>query len=65
MDALLKVSAIRRTVDNITVVVIGFDNFVNKLEQFENSKAAEHPIIEELLMEPVWAPYLENGQEGQ
>jgi serine/threonine protein phosphatase PrpC len=32
VDALLKVSAIRRTVDNITVVVIGFDNFVTKLE---------------------------------
>jgi len=31
VDALLKVSSARRTCDNITTVVIGFDNFFEKL----------------------------------
>ena len=48
----------RRTVDNITVVVVGFDNFLHKVEQYAASERADdHPIIEELLMEPVFAPY--------
>ena len=48
----------RRTVDNITVVVVGFDNFLTKLEQYAAAERSDdHPIIEELLMEPVYAPY--------
>ena len=55
VDALLKTCAVRRTCDNITVVIIGFDNFYTKLSEYSNTKrmqSIDHDIIEEITMEP-------------
>jgi hypothetical protein len=63
VDSLLKVCALRRTCDNITTVVIAFDNFFRVLQEYTNKgrmSAAESEIIEDITMEPVCAPYLKN-----
>lgn len=65
VDAILKTCAVRRTCDNITVVIIGFDNFYSTLAQYEKSKSMQsidHDIIEEVTMEPKYAPWFLPGR---
>jgi hypothetical protein len=60
VDAILKTCAVRRTCDNITVVIIGFDNFYSTLAEYEttkNIKSIDHEVIEEITMEPKYAPW--------
>ena len=54
MDSILKASAIRRSCDNITTVVIVFDNFFRKLDELQGKSllSNDKEIIEELLFEP-------------
>ena len=64
VDALLKVSALRRTCDNITTVVIGFDNFFSSLLEYTNAgkfEACECEVIEDSVLHAVYAPYLNSA----
>lgn len=36
VDAVIKASALRKSCDNITVVLIAFDNFENLIESYKN-----------------------------
>ena len=63
VDALLKVSSYRRTCDNITTVVIGFDNFFEKLKEYTATGSfdcIDAPVIEDTILHPVYAPWMQN-----
>jgi len=65
VDALLKVCSLRRSADNITTVVVGFDNFFEKLQEYRNTGSfdcLEYPVIEDTLLHPIYAPYLNQSQ---
>lgn len=54
VDSILKASALRRSCDNITTVVIVFDNFFRKLDELQGKSlfSNDKEIIEEILFEP-------------
>jgi len=54
VDCLLKTTALRKGCDNLTVVMIAFDNF----EQFIE-KRQPYPIKEETVMEVLLPPLIE------
>jgi hypothetical protein len=63
VDAALKVSAIRKTLDNITVVMIAFDQFYTKLDNYAakgSVYAGESDIIECMTLKPEHAPWLKD-----
>lgn len=56
MDSILKVSALRRSCDNITAVVIAFDNFYRMLDEVRGKPTPasnllfgnDHEVFEEI-----------------
>ena len=57
MDSILKTCAMRRSCDNITSVVIAFDNFYRKLDESKRGTrigktliSNDHEVIEEIQM---------------
>ena len=68
MDSILKACAMRRSCDNITAVVIGFDNFYRRLDEAKSGSRAgqlltsnDFEVIEEVDMHPVDDPLLDPG----
>lgn len=56
VDAILKVSAVRRSCDNITAVVIAFDNFYRKIDDMRSRRSEGPPdfkVLEEIEFLPV------------
>ena len=55
VDSILKASAVRRSCDNITTVVIVFDNFYRRLDEIQGKGTLinDTEIMEEIQMEPV------------
>lgn len=57
VDAILKTSALRKSCDNLTAVLIAFDNFENLLQSYKTSENQLSGInedqIEEILLEPI------------
>ena len=55
VDSILKASAIRRSCDNITTVVIVFDNFYKKLDELQGRSiySNDRDILEEIQLDPV------------
>ena len=55
VDSILKISATRRSCDNITAVVIAFDNFYRQIDEKVNlikKQSLDYEVIEEIQMEP-------------
>jgi hypothetical protein len=55
VDAILKTSAYRKSCDNLTTVIIAFDNFENLLthKSTDNLNSFSEEQIEEILLEPI------------
>lgn len=55
MDAVLKTSALRKSCDNITAVLIAFDNFENSIASYQTNEGLNinEDQIEEILLEPI------------
>ena len=61
VDSALKISALRKTLDNITVVMIAFDAFYTRLDSYVSKgsiHAQESEIIENVTIKPIHAPWL-------
>lgn len=61
VDGILRTSALRRTVDNVTSVVVAFDGFQKQLQKFmdNNQDGTTVDVIEEIQLEPI-PEYLSN-----
>ena len=66
VDGILRTSALRRTVDNVTCVVVAFDGFQKQLQQFINNSqdGTTVDVIEEIQLEPI-PEYLSNTKLNQ
>ena len=54
VDAVIKTSALRKSCDNITAVLIAFDNFENLLTSYQDGGVnIKEEMIEEILLEPI------------
>lgn len=63
VDSILQTSALRRTVDNVTSVVVAFDGFHKQLQDFmdKNLDGTTVDVIEEIQLEPI-PEYLSNNR---
>lgn len=61
VDGIIRTSALRRTVDNVTCVVVSFDGFQKQLQKFidNNQDGTTVDVIEEIQLEPI-PEYLSN-----
>ena len=64
VDAILKCSAMRRSCDNITTVIITFDNFYQKLDEYKRIgvKQAETEILQIIDFKPIDENVTQNTQ---
>ena len=68
VDALLKVTSLRRSADNITTVVVGFDNFFEKLKEYKSTGSfdcLDSPVIEDTILHPIYAPYHQSNTQSR